>query len=360
MRMERDFHMVKGEGETSYTTNSRLQQKALFEAKPVVEEAVRQVCSAFLRQNLVVCDLGCGSGDNTALIFLSEVINASSGHNVVGIQFFLNDLPGNDFNHVFQSVERFKNSVTAYQNGERGFPFYIAGLSGSYYTRLFPSQSVHLFHSSYSLHWHSQLPDGLDGNKGNIYIAKATPLPVVKLYQEQFQKDLMLFLELRYDELVVGGQMVLTFLGRKEEDVYGGNLNYLSELLAQSLWSLVDKGLVEEDKLNSFNLPLYGASVGEVKAAVKQTGLFDIDEIKLFESNWDPYDDSEDDNVHDSIQSGVNVAKCIRAVMETLFVSHFGKSILDALFKEYASKVADYLEREKTKYSVIVLSLQRR
>ncbi|CAL5043539.1 unnamed protein product [Urochloa decumbens] len=301
MRMERDFHMVKGEGETSYTTNSRLQQKALFEAKPVVEEAVRQVCSAFLRQNLVVCDLGCGSGDNT-LIFLSEVINASSGHNVVGIQFFLNDLPGNDFNHVFQS----------------------------------------------------------NGNKGNIYIAKATPLPVVKLYQEQFQKDLMLFLELRYDELVVGGQMVLTFLGRKEEDVYGGNLNYLSELLAQSLWSLVDKGLVEEDKLNSFNLPMYGASVGEVKAAVKQTGLFDIDEIKLFESNWDPYDDSEDDNVHDSIQSGVNVAKCIRAVMETLFVSHFGESILDALFKEYASKVADYLEREKTKYSVIVLSLQRR
>ncbi|CAN6164426.1 unnamed protein product [Urochloa humidicola] len=188
MRMERDFHMVKGEGENSYTTNSRLQQKALFEAKPVIEEAVRQVCSAFLRQNLVVCDLGCGSGDNT-LIFLSEVINASSGHNVVGIQFFLNDLPGNDFNRVFRSVEWFKNSITAYHKGERRLPFYIAGLSGSY-SMLFPSQSVHLFHSSYSLHWHSQFPDGFDGNKRNIYIAKTTPLSVVKLYQEQFQKDL--------------------------------------------------------------------------------------------------------------------------------------------------------------------------
>ena len=51
----------------------------------------------------------------------------------------------------------------------------------------------------------------------------------------------MLFLELRYDELVVGRKMVLTFLGRKEEDVYSGNLNYLYELLSQSLRSLVDK-----------------------------------------------------------------------------------------------------------------------
>jgi hypothetical protein len=80
-----------------------------------------------------------------------------------------------------------------------------------------------------------QLPDGLDGNKINIYIEKATSPPcVAQLYQEQFHKDMMLFLELRYDELVVGGKMVLTFLGRKEEDVYSGNLNYLYELLAIS------------------------------------------------------------------------------------------------------------------------------
>jgi hypothetical protein len=35
--------------------------------------------------------------------------------------------------------------------------------------------------------------------------------------------------------------MVLTFLGRKNEDVYSGSMNYLYELLAQSLQTLVEK-----------------------------------------------------------------------------------------------------------------------
>jgi hypothetical protein len=77
----------------------------------------------------------------------------------------------------------------------------------------------------------------------------------------------------------------------------------------------------------------------------------------LFESNWDPYDDSEGDLVPDSIQSGVNVARSLRAVTEPLFASHFGEQILDELFKRYACNVAKHLEKEKTKYSVIVMSL---
>ncbi|KAL6605861.1 hypothetical protein ACP70R_041514 [Stipagrostis hirtigluma subsp. patula] len=370
--MESDFPMAKGEGENSYMKNSRLQQKALFETKPVLEKALTQVYSAVLPRNLVVGDLGCGSSENT-LIFVSKVINAMSGH-PVGLQFFLNDLPTSDFNNIFRSLQHFKKSVLADNNEETLPQFYVAALPGSYYTRLFPCQTVHFFHSSYCLHWRSRLPDGLYSNGRNIYIAKTTPLPVVKMYQEQFEKDFLLFLELRHKELVFGGQMVLTFLGRKDEDVYNGSLNYLLEPLAQSLSSLVEKscnevqfwashkqGLVEEEKLNSFNGPFYGASVGEVKEVVKQSGLFDMNHIKLFEANWDPYDDSEDGNVQDSIQSGLNIAKCIRATTETLFVSHFGEFILDALFKEYASKMAEYLERdEKKTHSVIILSLQRR
>jgi jasmonate O-methyltransferase len=37
-------------------------------------------------------------------------------------------------------------------------PYYVAGLPGSFYTRLFPCHSVHFFHSSYCLMWLSQVP----------------------------------------------------------------------------------------------------------------------------------------------------------------------------------------------------------
>jgi hypothetical protein len=49
----------------------------------------------------------------------------------------------------------------------------------------------------------------------------------------------------------------------------------------------IDQGLVEKEKLESFNLPIYGSSVGEVEDLVTQSGLFSMDLIKQFEMNWD-------------------------------------------------------------------------
>lgn len=120
------------------------------------------------------------------------------------------------------------------------------------------------------------------------------------------------------------------------------------------------QGRVEKEKLNSFNLPFYSPSVDEVKVVIRQSELFDINHIELFESNWDPHDDLDGDLVLDSIQSGVNVARSIRAVAEPLIAHHFGKYILDDLFEIYAQNVAKHLEKVKTKYPVIVLSLKAR
>ncbi|KAL5225791.1 hypothetical protein ABZP36_012430 [Zizania latifolia] len=78
-----------------------------------------------------------------------------------------------------------------------------------------------------------------DQNGMNIYIAKSTPPSVVKLYKDQFQKDMSLFLELRHHDLVPGGQMMLTFIRRKTDDVLDGHLSHLHALLAQALQSLV-------------------------------------------------------------------------------------------------------------------------
>jgi hypothetical protein len=67
---------------------------------------------------------------------------------------------------------------------------------------------------------------------------------VVKQYQKQFRNDFSLFLKLRNEELVHGGQMVLIFLGRNNEDVYNGDLNQVFALVTRSLQSLVLKVVV--------------------------------------------------------------------------------------------------------------------
>ncbi|KAK1678464.1 hypothetical protein QYE76_039312 [Lolium multiflorum] len=374
--MGRDFHMAEGEGETGYVNNSTHQRKALLETGAALEKAVREVYLDLLQPTMTVVDLGCSSGQNT-LIFVSKVIEVlghlssnkqKSGCGLVELQFFLNDLPGNDFNHVFRSLEEFRKSTAAEHEGNTLLlpRFYIAGLPGSFYTRLFPRQSCHLFHSSYCLHWRSQVPAGLEGgvkeyvNEGNIYIDQTTPPGVVELYRQQFQKDMLLFLKSRYEELVLGGQMVLTFLGRKYEDVYNnGYLNHPWGLLARSLQSLVEEGLVEKEKLDSFNLPVYAASLNEVKAVVAQSEVFDINHINLFETSWDPHGDLEGDEIQNSTQSGINVSKSLRAVLGPLLASHFGESLLNELFDKFAYHVAEHLEKEKGKYLLIGVSLKR-
>lgn len=117
---------------------------------------------------------------------------------------------------------------------------------------------------------------------------------------------------------------------------------------------------MKKEKLSSFNLPFYAPSVNEVKALVKEDNLFNIEHIDLFESNWDPLDDSDSDVVPDCLSSGENVAnKSIRAVMEPLIVEYFGEAILDELFVVFASMVSKHLEIMKAKYPVVVVSLKK-
>ncbi|KAF8701825.1 hypothetical protein HU200_033147 [Digitaria exilis] len=341
--MENNFHMTEGDGEHSYAKNCRRQEIIMLEARPIVENAIKELYKALGPKTMTIADLGCSSGPNT-LLFISNLLDTMSDQckasEFVELQIFLNDLPG------YAPISH-----------------YISGVPKSYYSRLFPRQSVHLFHSSGCLHWRSQVPDELYArgflNEDNIYITNTTTPLVVKYYKEQFDKDFSLFLRLRHQELVSRGKIVLIFCGRKDENVYNGDLNKLFGLLSRSLQSLVSKGLVEKQKLESFNLPLYGPSIAEVKTIVMQIQLVRIVHVKLFESNWDPWDDTEGDDIHNNALSGSNVSKMVRAVMEPLIASHFGETILDALFTEYACLVSMHLEKEKTKFAMIAMSLEK-
>lgn len=117
---------------------------------------------------------------------------------------------------------------------------------------------------------------------------------------------------------------------------------------------------MEKEKLDSFNLPIYTPSISEVKAVVAQSELFNVSHIKLFESNWDPHDDSQGGDAHITIQSGINIAKSLRAMFGPLLASHFGESLLNEIFKKCAYCVMEHLvERGEGKYLLICVSLKR-
>lgn len=182
----------------------------------------------------------------------------------------------------------------------------------------------------------------------------------------------------------------MTFLGRKKQHPAIGDLSLLWGLLAEALNSMASEvilflllhlpfpvpicrplpthggvhrstqGVIVEDKVDSFNLPFYGPSMQEVTSVIHDEGLFDLDQAQMLESNWDPFDDSEDDLVFDNVANGKNVARYIRAVIEPLIAHQFGDAILDELFLRYADNVSKHCLKAKTKFTILVIGLKRK
>lgn len=74
-------------------------------------------------------------------------------------------------------------------------------------------------------------------------MADTSPKSVVNAYYRQFQKDFSLFLKCRAEELVDGGCMILTLLGRRSQNPASKECCYIWELLALALNDMVSQVL---------------------------------------------------------------------------------------------------------------------
>ncbi|GAB4836007.1 hypothetical protein Ancab_000925 [Ancistrocladus abbreviatus] len=101
------------------------------------------------------------------------------------------------------------------------------GAPGSFYSHLFPANTLNSVHSNYSLQWLSRVPpapcneEGLPITEANVYISKTSPPTVAKSYLAQSEEDFSFFLKCRSVELVLNGHMVtmvLSFRGRPSVD----------------------------------------------------------------------------------------------------------------------------------------------
>nr|GMD14786.1 salicylate carboxymethyltransferase-like [Ipomoea batatas] len=346
-----------GIGNTSYAKNSLPQQKAILKTKPITDQAITSLYTSNLNLNTIsIADLGCSSGPNTFLTVSNllkavDRVRTKLRRDSPDFQIYLNDLPTNDFNSIFRSLpnhqEEFKREM-----GDGFGQCFFNGVPGSFYGRLFPADTLHFVHSSYSLQWLSQVPKGIEDNKANICMAPGSPPNVRKAFSAQFERDFLTFLKCRSKELVKDGRMVLTILGRKNEKPSF----LIIELLGMALNELVSEGLVEEEKLNSFNVPMYTPSLAEVKSLVEKDGSFTINSLEAFQVHWTG-NESDVENISDKNNGEYNVARCMRAVTEPTLVSHFGKGIIEDVFPKYRKMIADSMSREKTEFTNVTVSL---
>ncbi|XP_009800641.1 probable methyltransferase TCM_000331 isoform X1 [Nicotiana sylvestris] len=365
MVLEKSLPMTAGDSECSYANNSILQRTVIVKAKPVLEDTVKNM---FKNGDFPMCftmaDLGCSSGPNT-LLSISNVIDIV--HNLCKeknkydeppeFQVYLNDLPDNDFNSVFKSIPSFLENLKKEKGDKFGNNCYIAGVPGSFYERLFPSNSLNFVHSSYSLHWLSQVPKGLESNKGSIFISKSSPPQVLEAYFKQFEKDFSSFLHFRSQELISGGHMVLVCVGRNSPDPKSYDSCCLMDLLTKSLLHLAAEGKIKEDEIDSFNMPSYTPYEEEIKKIIQMEGSFTLERLEAFESDMAAIENPNGKHFEDSAKLAV---KTIRAVTEVMLASHFETSIIDNLFEIYIKYVTEYLSMGRPiKFFNISLCLQK-
>ncbi|WCJ37374.1 S-adenosyl-L-methionine-dependent methyltransferases superfamily protein [Euphorbia peplus] len=369
MEVSQILHMNGGEGDHSYYNNSLFQKKVILTIKPILETSIEQLCESFWSEKcLKMVDMGCSSGPNT-LLPLWEIVQTMDykfNKNPPMLQFFLNDLPGNDFNTIFTSLLPDFYQKLKTEKGNKFKNCFVAAMPGSFYQSLFPPNSLHFVFSSYSLHWCSQVPYGLVSksgiplNNGNICIDKSSPKRVQKAYLNQFKRDLMNFLRSRSEEMVSGGHIVLTFMAKSDQNP---NCKYGCEvwqLMGNALKDMVDEGILEQQILDDYNVPLYAPSAEEVRKVVGEEGSFIITRVEEFELSWDTnIGEGNNEFVFDIWERGKYVANYMRAVAEPILSTHFGEAILHNLFHRLSSKVVHCLENQSGVFNNVTFSMIR-
>ncbi|KAL0560748.1 hypothetical protein IC582_001161 [Cucumis melo] len=370
MKLERMLSMKGGKGETSYANNSQAQAQHARSMLHLLKETLDGVHLNSPEVPFVVVDLGCSCGSNTIYIvdvIIKHIIKRFEALAVDPPEFtvFFSDLPGNDFNTLFQllpPLATYGGSMEECLAADNHRSYFAAGVPGSFYRRLFPARSIDVFHSAFSLHWLSQVPETVvDGrsmayNRGRVFIHGANEA-AAEAYRKQFQTDLAEFLWARAQELKRGGSMFLVCLGRTSLDPTDqGGAGLLFGTHFQDAWDdLVQEGLISNEKRDSFNIPVYAPSLQDFKEVVEADGSFSINKLEVFKGGSPLVVNQPDD----AAEVGRALANSCRSVSGVLVDAHIGDRLSEELFYRVERRATNHAKDllEKLQFFHIVASL---
>lgn len=114
------------------------------------------------------------------------------------------------------------------------------------------------------------------------------------------------------------------------------------------------QGVIEQEKLDRFNMPFYSPTAEEVKELVEAEGLFSVNKLETFKVDW-----SVDTNQNLENRAKF-VANTIRAVTESLLTTAYGEAAMDDLFLRFSRMVKERMDQEQSEYLNIVVSMIKR
>ncbi|KAL3568369.1 hypothetical protein D5086_031020 [Populus alba] len=221
-----------------------------------------------------IADFGCSAGPNTFLA-MEKIIEAVEqkyhaqfkNSPPLELQVFFNDVTTNDFNTLFRTLPFYQKILRCWSAWYFLWSF-IPQVNA-------PSCVLFLF-----LHWLSKVPEEVVDkkspawNKGSIQCC-GTAKEVAKAYSAQFKTDMDNFLNARAQEIIGGGLMVIIILGLPDEIFLSQTAaGICNELFGSCLIDMAKSGVISEEKVDSFNLPLYYSSAKELEEIIKNNGHF--------------------------------------------------------------------------------------
>eukprot|EP00258_Populus_trichocarpa_P028343 XP_024444362.1 probable S-adenosylmethionine-dependent methyltransferase At5g38780 isoform X3 [Populus trichocarpa] len=331
----KSWAMVGGDGPRSYAQNSSYQRGVLVIVDELMDEGIKETldfkspCSDSSNMcTFRIADFGCSAGPNTFLA-MEKIMEAveqkyhAQFQNSPPLEFqvFFNDVTANDFNTLFKTLPSYQK-------------YFAAGVPGTFYGRLFPKSTLHLAYASYSLQWLSKVPEEVVDtkspawNKGSIQCS-GTAKEVAKAYSAQFKTDMDNFLNARAQEIIGGGLMVIIICGLPDGILMSQTVAGICiELLGSCLIDMAKLGVISEEKVDTFNLPLYFSSAKELEEIIKNNEHFCIERLNRLN--------------HPMMKMKVEFhISLYRAVLQGLLEAHFGRDDVDKIFEYFAKKLAE-------------------
>ncbi len=258
---------MKGGG--YYDANSSAQRSALEAFLPWLEASIPGlVISSDCQTPIGILDVGSSEGGN-AIYAMNRLISKLRSCSSQSIWVFFNDLPTNDFNHLFLNLSCDDDDLTLSH-----INIFPGAISGTAFDRLVPDRTLHISTTFNAIGWLEKEPDsaiphyilpmepGLLAPRDGVYVTESEQEP----FRLQAANDLYRYYATRSQELVTGGKLLVQVFGRNN---CFSTSNGIYDVLSDAILDCVEGGLLPRKVYEDLIFPIYFRTIEELSAPIQ-------------------------------------------------------------------------------------------